>query len=308
MLKRVIIALLGLAIVALGVVIGPHSSAYAAGGAGCRKHSKFAGTCDVKVVVPGKSKGSNYTDSDSESPRTTSTSLGPRKCESKAGKPLPCSNENGSYYAPKECYAKAAAPELQDVGAAPTGSSVYTCTPVYGAVPFEITLPNGLPGAPPPPPNPAVLAQQAVAQMGLHAIKVGIVPEPKRGSVGIIGLPTWMWIADPGPATTGPITRSVTERGFTVTATAKVSRVVWRMGDGATVSCLGHGTPYEDSYGRQSSPTCGHTYTKSGRYTVQATSYWTVNWQGIGQTGTINIDFTAATAITMGESQVIVNG
>lgn len=93
-----------------------------------------------------------------------------------------------------------------------------------------------------------------VAQLRLHAIKAGIGPEPKRGSVGIIGLPTWLWFADPGPATTGPITRSVTERGFTVTATAKVSRVVWRMGDGALVSCLGRGTPNTDSYGRSPHP------------------------------------------------------
>lgn len=153
-----------------------------------------------------------------------------------------------------------------------------------------------------------MLAARAVAQMGLHAIDIGIVPEPKQGSVGIIGLPTWMWVADPSPSTTGPITRSVSERGFTVTATAKATRVVWRMGDGATVSCLGRGTPYKDSYGRQPSPNCGHTYTKSGRYTVQATSYWTVEWEGIGQTGEIPLDFTADTAITMGESQVIVTG
>lgn len=172
---------------------------------------------------------------------------------------------------------------------------------------INIVVPAGA-AAPPPPPDPAVLARQAIAQMGLHAIEIGIVPEPRAGSVGIIGLPTWMWVADPGPSTTGPITRSVTERGFTVTATAKASRVVWRMGDGATVSCLGRGTPYKDSYGRQSSPDCGHTYTRSGRYTVQATSYWTVEWEGIGQTGEIPLDFTADTAITMGESQVIVTG
>jgi hypothetical protein len=72
-----------------------------------------------------------------------------------------------------------------------------------------------------------------------------------------------------------------------------------------TVTCTGPGVPYADSYGKQSSPECGHTYTRQGRYTVSATSYWTVNWSGIGQTGTIPIDFTTTTNITMGESQVI---
>jgi hypothetical protein len=103
----------------------------------------------------------------------------------------------------------------------------------------------------------------------------------------------------------GPITRSASARGYTVTAVAKVTKIVWNMGDGRTVTCTGPGTPYADSYGKQSSPTCGHTYTRQGRYTVSATSYWTVEWAGIGQTGTIPIDFTTRTNITMGESQVI---
>ncbi|GAA1435917.1 hypothetical protein GCM10009616_34350 [Microlunatus lacustris] len=261
------------------------------------------------MTAPGTKKGSKRGGSGSTDSVNKSTGSGPRTCESKAGKPLPCSSAAGDYYAPRECYAKAAAGEVQDVARPPAGSSVYTCTPVYGGgIPFEITLEDGAAGAPPPPPDPEVLARQAIAQMGLHAIEIGIVPEPRQGRVGIIGMPTWMWVADPGPATTGPISRSATVRGFTVTATAKATRVVWRMGDGTTVSCLGRGTPYKDSDGRRSSPTCGHTYTKAGRYTVQATSYWTVEWEGIAQTGEINLDFTADTAITMGESQVIVRG
>lgn len=306
-LRRAIVALLSLAVVGFSSVVAP---LVAHADSGCLKYDESSGACTLEVEVPGTSGGSNNGSSNGSvrSGGNSSTASGPRVCESKAGKPIPCSSPNGSWYAPGECYAKAAAPELQDVKVTGAGNALYTCTPLLGGVPFEITLPIGAAGAPPPPPDPAVLAARAVAQMGLHAVKIGIVPEPRQGSVGIIGLPTWMWVADPGPSTTGPITRSLSERGFTVTATAKATRVVWRMGDGANVSCLGRGTPYEDSYGRQSSPDCGHTYTKSGRYTVQATSYWTVEWEGIAQTGEIPIDFTADTAITMGESQVIVTG
>ena len=103
----------------------------------------------------------------------------------------------------------------------------------------------------------------------------------------------------------GPITRTASARGYTVTATAEVTKIVWNMGDGQSVTCTGPGTPYADSFGKKSSPTCGHTYTRQGRYTVSATSYWTVAWSGIGETGVIPIDFTSTTAITMGESQVI---
>ena len=79
------------------------------------------------------------------------------------------------------------------------------------------------------------------------------------------------------------------------------------MGDGSTVTCTGPGTPYAASYGKQSSPTCGHTYTRQGAYTVRATTYWVVTWAGIGQTGTIPLNFTDTTTITMGEAKVLSN-
>ncbi|HET7477081.1 MAG TPA: hypothetical protein VFJ97_13800 [Dermatophilaceae bacterium] len=143
--------------------------------------------------------------------------------------------------------------------------------------------------------------------MQLRAIRIGIVPESRPGSVGIIGMPTWMWARTPDQRALGPITRSASAGGFTVTATATVDRVAWAMGDGDTVTCNGPGTPYVDSYAKKSSPTCGHTYTRQGTYTVRATSYWTVRWNGLGQDGTIPIDLTDSTNITMGEAQVLSN-
>jgi len=150
-----------------------------------------------------------------------------------------------------------------------------------------------------------VLAQQAIALMGLRAINIGIVPEPRSGSVGIIGMPTWMWAQNPSQSTWGPITKSASAAGSTVTATAKVDRVVWAMGDGSTVACTGPGTAYQDSFGKKTSPTCGYTYTRQGTYTVRATSSWTVQWAGVGQSGTIPLNFTQTTNITMGEAQVL---
>ena len=162
------------------------------------------------------------------------------------------------------------------------------------------------PAGPAAPPDPRVLALRAIATMRRRAIGIGIVPEPRVGSVGIVGLPTWMWVANPGRHTWGPITRTPSSAGYSVTATAKVQRVVWAMGDGHTVSCTQRGTPYEDSFGKRSSPDCGHTYTRQGRYTVRATSYWLVTWAGIGQSGTIPLDFTRTAVITMGEAQVLI--
>jgi hypothetical protein len=162
------------------------------------------------------------------------------------------------------------------------------------------------PGGPAAPPDPRVLALRAIATMRLRAIGIGIVPEAQAGRVGIVGLPTWMWVADPGQHTWGPITRTAASAGCSVTATAKVQRVVWAMGDGTTVTCTKRGTPYADSFGKTASPDCGHTYTRQGTYTVRATSYWRVTWTGIGQNGTIPLDFTRTAVITMGEAQVLI--
>ncbi|MGI5190208.1 hypothetical protein ACQEVI_18875 [Promicromonospora sp. CA-289599] len=157
------------------------------------------------------------------------------------------------------------------------------------------------PGAP----DPAVLAQRAVEKMELRPIDIGIVPEDKPGSIGLVGMPQWMWVNEPGPHTLGPITRSATAGQFTVTATAKVSKTVWDMGDGTSVTCVGPGTVYEDRYDIMDSPDCGHHYTKQGKYEVTATSYWTVEWEGMGQFGTIPVEFASSTNIVMGEAQVI---
>ncbi|MHB1009870.1 MAG: hypothetical protein ACYC1E_11675, partial [Propionibacteriaceae bacterium] len=109
--------------------------------------------------------------------------------------------------------------------------------------------------SPPAVPDAQALARTAVAQMGLQAISIGIVPEPLPGRVGIIGLPTWMWVDHPTETTMGPISRTATAGGHSVTATARVTRIVWSMGDGSTVTCTGPGTRYEDRYGKSLSPT-----------------------------------------------------
>ena len=187
--------------------------------------------------------------------------------------------------------------------------SAGTTLPGTGGGDFWSATP---PAGPAAPPDPAVLAQQALAAMQLQAIEIGIVPEAAPGSMGLVGLPTWMWVDQPAENTYGPISRTVAAGGVSVTATAKVRNVVWSMGDGRSVTCTTAGTPYADSYGRESSPDCGHTYTRTsagqpgGAYTVAATSSWTITWTGGGQTGTIdNISFTQEAQVRIGELQVI---
>ena len=189
---------------------------------------------------------------------------------------------------------------------------IYLCANPYSRRNYSFWALTQPPG-PAAPADPAVLAQRAVAEMTFHAITIGMVPLDGIGPdgkpyIGLVGLPTWMWIANPTAETAGPQTRSVTAGGITVTATAKLQSVVWDMGDNrgsASVVTCGAGTPYQDSYGAKDSPTCGYRYPKQGTYTITATSHWTVGWSGAGQSGTIPLHFTTTRPITIGEVQVI---
>ncbi|MFF4542599.1 ATP/GTP-binding protein [Streptomyces aureus] len=176
-----------------------------------------------------------------------------------------------------------------------------------GAPVTDTFVANTPPGAPLV--DPAVVAQQAVAKMKLAGPQIA---SPRAAGSYIVGVPMWMWVHK-GLTTYGPNSASASAGGVTVTATAEVKKIVWRMGDGATVTCNGPGTPYTASYGKQESPSCGHTYSrtsaaqKSGKYAVAATSTWAIDWQVNG--GGVNGQFTetrqSQTQVGIGELQVV---
>ena len=239
----------------------------------------------------------------------------PAACVDDAFSPVPtpvdCARDGGYWSNDRDCYVAVADPQPpadDSIRGGNTGGLVYRCTysVTIGGTGATYFWSDVAPEGPAVPPDPAVLAQQAVDAMGLQAIEIGIVPEPTPGSMGLVGLPTWMWVDQPTENTYGPISRTVSAGGVSVTATAEVKSIVWSMGDGRSVTCTTTGTPYADSYGRQSSPDCGYTYTRSGTYTVAATSSWIINWAGGGQTGTIDdISFTQQAPVQIGELQVI---
>jgi len=160
-------------------------------------------------------------------------------------------------------------------------------------------------------PTPAQLAQQALAKIHLLGAQIGIAPQP--GGSGAVGLPVWMWTAV-NPGTWGPLTASDSGGGITVTITATAHTIVWDMGDGQRVTCNSPGTPYEARFGMAQSPTCGYVYTRPsstvdqphGRFTITATTYWTVNWAGGGQTGVLNPTSRSQTSVEIVEIPVVV--
>jgi hypothetical protein len=168
-----------------------------------------------------------------------------------------------------------------------------------------IVVPQGQP--PVPQVDPQELAQRAVDSMTLLGPDVA---SPRAAGKYTVGVPMWMWV-NQSATTYGPNTASASAGGVTVTATAKVSKIVWQMGDGTSVTCNGPGTPYQASEGMTPSPTCGHVYSatsagaQNGKYPVTATSTWTINWQGGGQAGQLTEVRQTNVQVAVGEVQVV---
>ena len=232
---------------------------------------------------------------------------------------MPCSDPTyGSWSQDRNAYCRRLNPQPPPgdprwEGHYPDGA-VYEC--ILGPA-YQGSLRSGTVWAPTAPPGalPAMTPEEAarivVERMDLRAADIGIVPEDTPGRIGLVGLPVWMWTT-PGPSTFGPQTLTGTAGGITITATARVERIVWSMGDGTSVTCTTPGTPYQESYGDRMSPDCGHRYSRTSvgkpdnAYPITATSYWVVNWTGGGSSGRIVLDLTAQTQIQVGELQVLV--
>ncbi|WP_220137329.1 ATP/GTP-binding protein [Streptomyces himalayensis] len=155
--------------------------------------------------------------------------------------------------------------------------------------------------------DPQELAQRAVDSMTLLGPDIA---SPRAAGKYTVGVPMWMWV-NQGATTYGPNTASASAGGVTVTATAKVSKIVWQMGDGVTVTCTGPGTPYRGSDAMAESPTCGHVYSKTsagaqgGKFQVTATSTWTIDWQGGGAAGQLTEIRQSNVQVAIGELQVV---
>ncbi|MFC9096012.1 ATP/GTP-binding protein [Streptomyces sp. NPDC057072] len=288
---------------------------------------------DMRVCIGVSAGGFNdkSTDHSGHKPTAKGTSGKKRSCSayfagSKAGGPdekgsgeyeVPCEDvELGSFSG--GCYYKKADPQPAAGDSAwrghqPGDGAIYQRSCPFG-VPGNEVLAEGFVWMAQPPTaavvDPAQLAQQAVDKMRLAGPDIA---SPRAAGEYVVGVPMWMWV-DQSPTTYGPNSASATAGGVTVTATAKVSKIVWKMGDGSVVTCHGPGKKYSAVYGLQESPSCGHTYTATsasqpaGAYTVTATSTWTVDWQvvgGGGESGRLVESRQSQMQVAIGELQVV---
>ena len=138
--------------------------------------------------------------------------------------------------------------------------------------------------------DPVTLAEKAIERMDLVSPTIGMTPLT-AGAPLLVGMDAWLWVENAGPHGYGPITRTATAGPVSVRATAKVTRVVWNLGDGTRLTCRSAGTPWSPDRGTGASPTCGHRYLTpsaaepDGTFTVRATAHWQVEWAGAGQSG-----------------------
>lgn len=296
-------------VVATLVVLGALSSPAQADTPQCKRRNIFSGTCTIEVPVPGTA-GTGTPESE---PADTSGS-GP-SC-SHFGQALPCSDPVfGWWSSALQCYLKLAEPQPDESSTFWEGhfgeGAIYDCVdPVSG--PYSKGARFWLASPPTGGVTPGQAADTVVRRMDLRAAEIGIVPEDKPGSIGAVGAPVYMWTT-PGPATFGPQTLTGSAGGITITATAKVDRIVWNMGDGNAVTCRTPGTVYVDRYGFAMSPDCGYRYTRTSAgkpgnaYAVTATSYWLIDWTGpAGASGQIPLTLTSSTSIVIGELQALV--
>lgn len=157
--------------------------------------------------------------------------------------------------------------------------------------------------------DPAQLARQAMDEMTLLGPEI---VSPKAGGTYTVGVPLWLR-AGAGETRWGPNTASASAGDVTVTATAKVSKVVWKMGDGKSVTCTTRGAAYKRGYGLAKSPDCGHTYATTSaraakqRFTITATATWNVEWEvtGGGESGALDEVRDSQVTVPVGEGQVV---
>lgn len=318
MLTRTRAAYLGAAVL---IAMGTGASPSIAGGPECKKQSRDGGVCKITIKPAAPVQSGNGVITPIGGSNTSGGSSTRPQCVQFGNEQVPCSSNSGPWSNQNEAYCQPASPQPPASAAVWGGRTtgvILNCSVAPGGPPGsgggQTWAPDATAagGAPVPTMTPAEAAAIVIRQMDLRGPTVGIVPEDRPDRLGVVGMPVWMWVAQPGPTTYGPQTITGSAGGITITATAKVTGITWHMGDGAVVNCAGPGTPYQDSYGKRPSPDCGHMYSKTSRsqpgsrYRILADSHWQIDWTGGGASGQQALDVEGETSVAIGELQALI--
>jgi hypothetical protein len=121
---------------------------------------------------------------------------------------------------------------------------------------------------------------------------------------GAVGLPVWLWADDPGPGVASTLVKNAKLRGNDIRIEVSLSKIVYDIGNGDTVTC-GLGTePVGVHKASQKSPTCGYSYMEAGAYTVTADTVFNIDWSAGGRGGVAPFTLTRSGVYDVGEIQV----
>src|SRR3954447_16499221 len=248
---------------------------------GCARTNPRTGVCLLWLSTPGGG---------------ADTGVGPAES-------IDTTQQSGAVSSPNPCTYTVAQPQPAPTsalweGQSPADGAMYVkvCPRVDGSglTTMLVYVANGSTPPTGPSVDPRVLAEQAIASLVMRAPEIQMAPPP--GSTGgLVGLPVWMW-TERGEPFLGPTRQSVSAGGVTVAAVGEVSRIVWNMGDGTTVTC-GPGTPYPPGAEGQS-PDCGHVYAEASSRHVPGGGPWpitaTSTWSGGGLSGTETLELSSS--------------
>lgn len=230
------------------------------------------------------------------------------------GSTRPCKGPTDDWSPELGCfiqYMQPQPPQTDPVWAGRTSGAIYRCwrgAPELGEAVWR-------PSPPDTGPPPVVVAEEAIRQLRLQPIVIG--KTPRDGGIGILSVPTWLWVETPSmqqyAPNTEPRSATATAGPVSVTADAHVTHISYDMGDGHTVTCQTSGTPYRTRFGDRASPDCGHIYLRSSTrepqrsYEIRATAHWQVDWhENTGpQTGQRILTLTSTTRHRVAEIQLL---
>ncbi len=178
------------------------------------------------------------------------------------------------------------------------------CTDASGGVVFQRVFTfdpaDPLPGLD----DPAQAAADALAALALPAPAISVDPPPP--SPQLVGVPTWLWVADWA-------TRRATATldGVSATVVATPTRLTWTASpSGTTVTCDGPGTPYDPGRPPESqASTCTTTFEVAGPQQLTATVTYAVSWTATtGDAGVLEPLTRAATRdLEVDQAQALIN-
>ena len=132
--------------------------------------------------------------------------------------------------------------------------------------------------------DPVEVASQARDSMVLPSPR--LETSPGLDQPVLVQVPVWLWMDED---LWEPVTAEAEVPGGSVSVTADPDRAEWSLGDGAGTTCQGPGVAYDPEVHdpADSSPECGHTYTRpsSPQFDLEVDLIWQVSWESTDDEG-----------------------